>query len=941
MDIAVIGFSGRFPGASNSDLYWKNLCKGVDSIKEVDSFRWDPGIYYHPEVPCPGHTYNKWGGFIDDIDQFDASFFNIPPAEAQRLDPQQRLFLEVGWETVEHAGYARETISGSRVGVFVGVCNNSYAHISVDLDASGINGLSNSRSLVANRFSHFMNFKGPSLAVDSQCTSSLMALHLACRSLLAGECELALVGGVNLLPEVSHFIKLSQMTVLSRTPETRVFDRSAAGFVLGECAAAVLLKPLPQALEHEDTIHAVIKGTAVYFAGKTPNIMAPEAHMIADSIKNTLQNTGIDPASISYIECGATGTPTGDAAEIKGLKSAFMSYFKTMSPCPLGSVVPNIGNSEAATGIANLIKVILALKHKQLPPTIHFNKPNPMLKLEATPFYINTQRQDWKVPGNQPRRALINSAGIGGTLAQVIVESAPPAKTERTTPVFPYHLLLLSAKTKSALKTKINDFKTFLQHTADIQLADICYTANTGRTHFNHRAACIGKTRAEFIAALEKLAAHGLHTSFIQPQHIYYKPYTPQSSPKRKRLSHMLSAMGIDPPTPVTPKANAPKGNAKANKNPGETISSQQNKNADQLAEALDNTCKMYVENKNIRLDPLYDGLKMQKITIPGCPFEHKRYWLNITGQIRKEDRPKINKQPLTRDYSIPSTTDKEKLVKVLAEIFAKELERQLGFSWEEIDYNKDFSEYGFDSIFVISLVKLYGGLLDMVIPPGLFSSHPTIRDAAVELVERFLNKDQESEARVFEPQPLAAGVEMIPAAHSHFHVVRNWMQDEATARWLDPFFHGQFTVSDFAFFLRKKDKKTFIINEHQQPVGIAGLIDIDPDNGCAEAWMAIGDLKSRTKGIALQAGLFLLNHAFAEANLNTVLLKIREDNQPALIMAEYFGFRKVGLLYESLKYKGQWYNRCIYQMTRNEFNRLIKSFCGKWRVQGGSFFKK
>ncbi|MGD2088007.1 MAG: GNAT family N-acetyltransferase [Candidatus Aminicenantes bacterium] len=917
MDIAVIGFSGRFPGASNSDLYWKNLCKGIDSIKEVAPFRWDPGIYYHPEVPCPGHTYSKWGGFIDDIDQFDASFFNIPPAEAQRLDPQQRLFLELGWETVEHAGYARETLSGSCVGVFVGVCNNSYAHISVDIDAPGINGLSNSRSLVANRFSHFMNFKGPSLAVDSQCTSSLMALHLAYRSLLAGECELALVGGVNLLPEVSHFIKLSQMTVLSRSRETRVFDRSADGFILGECAAALLLKPLPQALEHKDTIHAVIKGTAVYFAGKTPNIMAPEAHMIADSIKNTFQNSGIDPASISYIECGATGTPTGDAAEIKGLKSAFMSYFKIMSPCPLGSVVPNIGNSEAATGIANLVKVILALKHKQLPPTIHFNKPNPLLKLEATPFYINTQRQDWKVAGDQPRRALINSTGIGGTLAQVIVESAPPARTGKTTPVLPYHLLLLSAKTKSALKTKINDFKTFLQSAADNQLADICYTANTGRTHFNHRAACIAGTRAEFVAALEKLAAHGLHTSFIQPLHIYFKPYTPRSSPKGKRLSHMLTAMGIDPPTRTTPKADEPRGNAKANKNP------------DQLSETLDNICKMYMENKNIMLHPLYDGLDMQKTIIPGYPFEHKRYWLNITGKIHKKNRPGINNRHLTRDYSIPSTTDKEKLVKVLAEIFAKELERQLGFSSKEIDYTRDFSEYGFDSIFVISLVKLYGSLLDMVIPPDLFSSYPTIRDAAVELVERFLNKEQESEARVFDSRPLAAGVEMIPAAGSHFPVVRNWMQDEATARWLDPFFHNRFTVSDFAFFLRKKDKKTFIINEHQQPVGIAGLIDIDPDNACAEAWMAIGDLKSRAKGIALQAGLFLLNYAFDEAKLNTVLLKIREDNQPASIMAEYYGFRKVGLLHESLKYKGQWYNRCIYQMTCNEFNRLIKSFCG------------
>lgn len=920
MDIAVIGFSGRFPGAANTDLYWENLCTGVDSIKEVASFRWDPGIYYHPEVPYPGHTYNKWGGFIDDIDQFDASFFNIPPAEAQRLDPQQRLFLEVGWETVEHAGYARETLSGSCVGVFIGLCNNSYANISVDFDAPGINGLSNSRSLVANRFSHFMNFKGPSLTVDSQCTSSLMALHLACRSLLAGESELALVGGVNLLPEVSHFIKLSQMTVLSHTPETRVFDCSADGFILGECAAAVLLKPLPQALKHEDIIHAVIKGTAVYFAGNTANIMAPEAHMIAESIKNTFQNTGIDPASISYIECGATGTPTGDAAEIKGLKLAFMSYFKTMSPCPLGSIVPNIGNSEAATGVANLIKVILALKHQQLPPTIHFNKPNPLLKLEATPFYINTQRQDWKVPANQPRRALINSAGIGGTLAQVIVESAPPARTNKTTTMVPYHLLLLSAKTKSALKTKINDFKTFLQSKADNQLADICYTANTGRTHFNHRAACIAKTRAEFITALEKLADHDLHTSFIQPHRIYYQPFMPSSSPKRKRLSHMLTAMGIDPPIRGHPKINEPKESARANK-----------KSA-QLLEILDNICKIYVENKNIRIDPLYDGLEMQKTTIPGYPFEHKRYWLNITGQIRKQDRAKINKQHLTRDYNIPSTTDKEKLVSVLAEIFAKELETQLGFSSQEIDYTRDFSEYGFDSIFVISLIKLYGALLDMVIPPEMFSSHPTIQTAAIELAECYLNKEQESETGVSEPQPLATGVEIIPATHSHFPVVRNWLQDEATAQWLDPFFHDQFTVSDFAFFLRKKDKKTFIINDHQQPVGIAGLIDINRENASAEAWMVIGDLKSRTKGIALQAGLFLLNHAFAEANLNTVLLKIRDDNQPAAIMAEYFGFRKVGLLHESLKYKGQWYNRCIYQMTCNEFNRTIKSFCCGFR---------
>ncbi|WP_193200137.1 type I polyketide synthase, partial [Nostoc sp. MG11] len=496
-DIAVIGMSGRFPQSPDLQSFWQLLSEGKNAITEVPSLRWNLQDWYDKNPDAPNKTYSRWGGFVDSIDEFDPLFFQISPREAELIDPQQRLFLEVAWEALEDAGYSPESFAQTQVGVFVGCSNNGYyQRIAPALNTSDYSaGIGNQNAIIANRVSFLLNLRGPSVLVDTMCSSSLVALHMACRSLHQGECTTALAGGVNLLLSPEYYVGMSRMKMHSPHGRCATFDRQADGIVLGEGAGALLLKPLSLALQDGDRIYAVIKGSAVNHDGRTNGITAPNPRSHAEVICQALDAAGVSAETISYVEAHGTGTSLGDPIEVEGLTKAFRKYTDRQQFCKIGSVKTNIGHLECAAGMAQLIKVILAIQHRQIPPNLHFQQPNPLIPFAETPFEVNTKLCHWESAGS--RRAGISSFGIGGTNAHIVIEEAP--QLELVTPEIerPKHLLTLSAKTEKALIQLISRYETHLAAHPDLELGDICFTANTGRSHFQHRVSVIATSTSD------------------------------------------------------------------------------------------------------------------------------------------------------------------------------------------------------------------------------------------------------------------------------------------------------------------------------------------------------------------------------------------------------------------------------------------------------------
>jgi amino acid adenylation domain-containing protein len=496
-DIAVIGMSGRFPQSPDLQSFWQLLSEGKNAITEVPSLRWNLQDWYDKNPDAPNKTYSRWGGFVDCIDEFDPLFFQISPREAELMDPQQRLFLEVAWEALEDAGYSPESFAQTQVGVFVGCSNNGYyQRIAPALNSSDYSaGIGNQNAIIANRVSFLLNLRGPSILVDTMCSSSLVALHMACRSLHQGECTTALAGGVNLLLSPEYYVGMSRMKMHSPNGRCASFDRQADGIVLGEGAGAILLKPLSLALKDGDRIYAVIKGSAVNHDGRTNGITAPNPRSHAEVICQALDAAGISADTISYIEAHGTGTSLGDPIEIEGLTKAFGKYTQRQQFCKIGSVKTNIGHLECAAGIAQVIKVILAIQHRQIPPNLHFQQPNPLIPFAQTPFEVNTKLCPWESAGL--RRAGISSFGIGGTNAHIVIEEAPQLQLVTPEIERPKHLLTLSAKTEKALLQLISCYETHLAAHPDLELGDICFTANTGRSHFQHRVSAIASSTSD------------------------------------------------------------------------------------------------------------------------------------------------------------------------------------------------------------------------------------------------------------------------------------------------------------------------------------------------------------------------------------------------------------------------------------------------------------
>ncbi|MEG4806317.1 condensation domain-containing protein [Microcoleus sp. F8-D3] len=520
--IAIIGIGCRFPSAVNPEAFWHLLCNKIDAIAPIASNRHALHSCWLRD-PTSQQSQLIQGGFLEQIDRFDPQFFNIAPQEAVSIDPQQRLLLEVTWEALEDAGLVPQKLSGSATGVFVGIAGSDYYEMMAEArTTNAYAAIGNLSSVAANRVSYALNFTGPSLSINTACSSSLVAVHIACQSLRSRESSLAIAAGTNIMlfPEVTA--SLTNAGMISVTGRCRAFDARADGLLRSEGVGVVVLKLLSQALADSDPIYAVIRGSRVNQDGRSNGLAAPNLQAQQALLQQVYQDAGILPSSVQYVEAQGTGSLLGDAIELKALANVLGANRSLEDKCRVGSVKTNIGHLEAASGIAGLIKVALSLKYGKIPPNLHFQQPNPNVALDKLPLQVQQTLEAW--PSSRPRIAGVSAFGFGGTNAHIVMEAAPDAVVESSEIDRPLHLLTLSAKTETALRELAQRYHEFLVNHPDLSIADVCFSANTGRTSFNYRLAVTGDSTAQIAERLKAFASSrqsaGLVSGVVKPKKI-------------------------------------------------------------------------------------------------------------------------------------------------------------------------------------------------------------------------------------------------------------------------------------------------------------------------------------------------------------------------------------------------------------------------------------
>ncbi|MDN3720430.1 beta-ketoacyl synthase N-terminal-like domain-containing protein [Roseibium salinum] len=510
--VAIIGVGLRLPGTDSLDAFWDHLVSERSLICEVPADRWDASALKGD--PAKGNKTNSiWGGFLQDADCFDAGFFGISPREAAWMDPQQRFALEMSWHAIEDAGYRASQLAGSRTGVFMGVCHWDYAELLEkhlgQLDAYMPTGIA--FSIIANRISHFFDFRGPSITNDTACAASMTSVYEAVRALQDGTCNTALAGGVNLIWSPNHFISFSKAGMLSKDGRGKAFDDAADGYVRGEGGAVLLLKPLARALEDGDPVHAVIRGIGINHGGRTNSLTVTNPSAQAELICQVQREARVGPETISYIEAHGPGTPLGDPIEISGLKQAFAELGEEHgvtfdeATCGIGSVKTNIGHLEGAAGVAGIVKVLAALKHGQIPANVGFRQLNRLIDLAGSPFRIQNTLTQWPRAADTPRRACVSSFGFGGSNAHVLLEETPEqAAASSRKKAVPY-VLPLSADSEERLSDYAESLLYFLEGAdeADVPPADLAHTFQTGREPREVRCAFIFQSLDELTGSLQ------------------------------------------------------------------------------------------------------------------------------------------------------------------------------------------------------------------------------------------------------------------------------------------------------------------------------------------------------------------------------------------------------------------------------------------------------
>jgi iturin family lipopeptide synthetase A len=617
-DIAIIGMAGKFPKAANLDEYWRNLTNGVNCIDDFPQARikeWlevcEKSIYARllskssPEKNINGNNFVK-GGYLDEVDTFDAAFFKISPKEAMYMDPLQRVFLETAYEAMEDAGYGGQNLYGAKVGIYVGKdhTNSTMYKYVTEPDEMQLTG--NWTGILASRLSYIFNFRSPSMVIDTACSSGLVALYEACRALKNKECDVAIAGGV----QVQIFTDTKDGThsmgmVESSDDHVRTFDKNASGTIWGEGAGALILKPLDKAIADHDHVHAVIKGGAINNDGASSGIAAPNAEAQKELIIKAWKEAKIDPETISYIEAHGTGTNLGDPIEIKGITAAFEEFTTKKQFCGIGSVKTNVGHLVAASGLASVIKVVLALKNKEIPPSINFESPNPFINFLNSPVYVNDRPRPWNSTDDSPRRAGVSAFGFSGTNCHLILEEAP-ALAEKEKSQHQPGILAISARNKNVLRDYLNRYHDFLERTPDANLGNICYSANTGRGHYNYRIALDVANLEDLKIKIARLKA--ADPEEIREPGIYYGTYKIVPDHKTDRAGNEL--------TEKERKQLSTAANQK--------LQEYSNTRVSELTAEL---CRLYVKGANIAWDDLYQDQGFMRISLPVYPLERIKCW--------------------------------------------------------------------------------------------------------------------------------------------------------------------------------------------------------------------------------------------------------------------------------------------------------------------------
>ncbi|WP_019912652.1 type I polyketide synthase [Paenibacillus sp. HW567] len=607
-DIAIIGLAGKMPDAHDAREYWTNIALGRDSIRQIPLSRKQDyeavmSALLKKDCQKDAAEYAE-SGYLDRIDGFDCEYFSISPKEAKLMDPNQRLFLQCCIEAMEDAGYGKGRLGGTSTGVFVGYSSDfggEYKHLlsgdSAELADLAMTG--NIKSIIPARLAYWLDVHGPSLLVDTACSSSLVAVHLACQSIRRGECGMAFAGGVKV--QLQPFDKSGTgIGIVSSGFRTRTFDRDADGTGLGEGAGVVLLKDAKRAIQDGDHIYALIKGSAVNQDGQSIGITAPNSKAQEELIIRAWKDADIHPETISLIEAHGTATRLGDPVEIDGISRAFDRYTTKKQFCAIGSIKSNIGHLDHAAGISGLLKCILALKHETLPPTLHFQSPNPAISFLDSPVYVNDAIRSWE-RGEHPRRCGINSFGLSGTNCHMILEQYQvAAKTgyEGECSAERWKLMVLSAKSSSVLHRLVSEYHTFINQSGEIDLDNLCYTVNTGRDHHVHKVAIVFRNRMDLLEKLQSLKQAGIEKVSIE--HVYVPPgqeqagvHAPVSRPDVQGLVQEM-------------KAAADK----------------------QRVSILQSLAQLYVQGEAIPWTSLYADGHYQLISLPTYPFQDIRCWM-------------------------------------------------------------------------------------------------------------------------------------------------------------------------------------------------------------------------------------------------------------------------------------------------------------------------
>jgi acyl transferase domain-containing protein/SAM-dependent methyltransferase len=720
--IAIIGMSGRFAESETLEAFWRNLAEGKDLVKPVS--RWRPSECVMPGSAKDG--YCSRGSFIDSIDQFDPAFFGISAEEAAYMDPQQRLFLGESWRALEDAGYGGKGVHETQCGVYVGCGSSNYDKLSGN-NTPPQAFWGNSQAVTPARIAYCLNLQGPAMAIDTACSSSLVAIHLACQGLWSRETEMAVAGGVFLQPTPGFYQVANRAGMLSRDGKCYSFDARANGFVPGEGVGVVVLKRLRDALADGDSIHGVIAGSGINQDGKSNGLTAPNGRAQERLERTLYERFGINPETIQVLEAHGTGTLLGDSVEYGAITRAFREQTDKKQFCALGTLKTNIGHTSTASGVAGVIKLLLSLRHRQIAPSIHFEKSNPAIDLESGPFYINTSLREWAVEAGQTRRAAVSSFGFSGTNAHLILEEAPVL--DRTSSSAPAYLAMLSARTAEQLAQQARNLLAHLESTPGFSMTDLTFSLFAGRTHFDHRLACVARNENELIRSLQQWLESG-SASQVRSGEIEETRRRDQVSLK-KFGNYCIREC-------------------------------QEASNAASYAENLVAVAELYVQGVALDYTALFPA-DARRIPLPTYPFARERYWVEAAPRRSPSMRTVVTRParratvPAARPVAQSASFDGD-LRGALQNDLSRMVVEILAIDARDVAADKVLMDLGLDSIGLTNFAGAINQRFQLDITPVLFFDYPSLGEIA-----RYLASERESQIRAVYGQPAAAPVAREP----------------------------------------------------------------------------------------------------------------------------------------------------------------------------------